>query len=130
MLDNIRFYYNTNNELLEPIGYDNEYISPLKEQGLLGSNKKQGGHYVIDEWNFTNGYWYQYLFADSVFMDAYLKQAQIMSQKSYLDDFFNGIREEAEEKEVFIQKSYSQYSFTKADLIYENQEYIRSLIKK
>jgi len=129
MLDNIRFYYNTNNELIEPIGYDNEYISPLKEQGLLGSNKKQGGHYVIDEWNFTNGYWYQYLFADSVFMDAYLKQAQIMSQKAYLDDFFNEIREEAEEKEVFIQKSYSQYSFNKADLIYENQEYIRSQIE-
>ncbi|HIN40577.1 MAG TPA: hypothetical protein EYM84_09925 [Flavobacteriales bacterium] len=124
-LDNIRFFYNSNTGLIEPIGYDNQLISDINNQGLLGANKTINNHFAIEKWNFTNDYWYQYLFADTVFMKEYIKQLEVMSNIEYLNDFFVETNVEFEHALGLIQKSYPDYMFKGKELIYSNQKYLR-----
>ena len=129
-LDNIRFYFNPNTGLIEPIGYDNQLISDLSGQGLLGANKMINGHRAIDEWNFTNGYWYQHLFADTVFMKAYIQELKDISRKEHMDEFFSQTDDEYSEKLALIQQSYPEYEFTRKEALYQNQLYIRGELEK
>ena len=129
-LDNIRFYYNSDTKLIEPIGYDNQLISKLSTQGLLGANKTANGHHPLAEWNYTNGYWYQYLFADTLFMKAYIKQLALMSQTEYMDEFIGNTDKEFEEKLDLIRQSYPEYEFTGKEVLYANQQYIRTELEK
>jgi len=88
------------------------------------------GHRAIDEWNFTNGYWYQHLFADTVFMKAYIKELKDISRKEHMDEFFSQTDDEYSEKLAFIQQSYPEYEFTRKEALYQNQLYIRGELEK
>lgn len=129
-LANIRFYFNPITSLLEPIAYDQEYIFPIEEfGGLVGEEKRIG---VISPNNsdkvVVDFSWYNRLFSDEQFFETYLKELEIISNKTFLDSFFVQIDEELAKKQAIINSSFPNYTFQGKSILYRNQTYIKHSI--
>lgn len=123
---NIRFYYNPITDLLEPIGYDNQFIQPLSQvNSIIGAGMQ------IDERNERNDkelIWIDNFFKDEMFFKKYIQYLQEFSRKDYLDNFFRETKEEANEKMKILYKSYPWYKFDREQVPYKNQEYITYIL--
>ena len=125
-LDNIRFYYNPITGRLEPITHDNDHLDHLSDHGLLGAQKRVGDIIEFRSyggwWKLTN--WYEAIFKDIVFFQAYIKALEEISHESFLTDFFNRHQMEFSEKQRILLSDYPLLSLDPAPILYENQQYI------
>ena len=113
---NIRFYYNPITSLFEPIGFDNSGIMSISIEKLQAENPEVY-------------YWISLFFKDKIFFEEYVKALEKISDKEYLDTFFNVINEEYDEKLNILHKSFPWYQFGhKKKILYYNQEYIRKAL--
>ncbi len=124
-LYNLKFYYNPITSLLEPIGYDNQYILALKQEGLLGANRKIG---PIDTEAKEAWQWHARLFADREFYNRYISALDSIADREKLDDFFTRIDSEFQNKINILHKSYPWYYFENKAVLYDNISYIRKVL--
>ena len=122
---NIRFYYNPITNKLEPIGY-NAY-SEQRWLGTLGT-----GYNLLWENNFvlfsTAVPQYQNLILKNEdFMSLYMKTLERMSNKAYLDRFFQHIDGDLKEKLSILYRDYPGFVFNKKDY-YTNQKLIYEML--
>jgi len=117
---NIRFYYNPITSRLEPIGYDNQIIETLgSEPGEVNTfslirNRKL---------SLANS-----LFDNQAFMKEYIKALEIVSDKDFLDKFFQETEEEYKDKLSILHKGFPWYQFKFTPTLYKNQEFIRNIL--
>lgn len=120
---NQRFYYNTSTGLLEPIPYDN---MPGKDILFLVANypplRWSNCAYNADNSTFLN-----LLFSDMEFFEKYINHLERVSQKEYLDEFFDNIGDNLEDKLGILYRDYPNIEFNR-EVFYRNQSYIRRFI--
>ena len=114
LLNNIRFYYNPILSKIEPIGFDNQIIKPVRIDKLY-INKK------------LSRFWSD-IFSDENFYKEYIKALNEISKKNKLDDFFNHIEDDLKVRKEYIFKDYPHYKFLNKEILYNNQEYIREIL--
>lgn len=121
---NIRFYYNPITSLLVPIGYDNTFIDDAN------SIEGQGKKIKINDFEAPIRLdWRDTFFEDKVFFKKYIEALTELSEKKYLDKFFNSIHDEYEEKLNIIYSNFPGYTFSKQkQSLYNNQEYIKNIL--
>ena len=96
---NLKFYYNPITTLIEPIIYDNQFINPIENEGLLGNLKsveapiKNNG-----EIQYKNDPFSERLFNDSAFFIAYIHYLNEYTDNNWLSLFFKKNNEEAQIK--------------------------------
>jgi hypothetical protein len=122
----IRFYFNPITGLIEPVPIDNQDIEDVSKKGLIGELVV---HVQSEESiQYKNTPWHNLLFADANFSYAYGAALEEVSDRGWLDRFFESVRNEADEKLSVLYKSYPYYKFRYTKLLYANQDYIRSLM--
>ena len=122
-VDNIRLYYNPITSLIEPIGYDFNLIKSLNQEGMLIERTTIGKDQPFDtEW------WWNNLFNEPEFYQAYIQILEQISNPEFLDNFFEETNSEYEEKLRILHKSYPWYNFKSKEILYANQDYIRGFL--
>jgi hypothetical protein len=126
-LGNLKFYYNPITSLIEPVGYDYNQFFLIKENGhgLLGAQRKLELGSSIDE---LPARFDEALFKDVEFFKAYIAYLEEISEKQFLDNFFNHAREEAKEKLRILHSSYPEYNFHGKSILLKNQKYIKDYL--
>lgn len=112
----VRFYFNPNNDLLEPIGYDghyNEYFFKNKMTYEVSATipLKQ---FVQDVWVDLYKDWYRFLFVspetfDVDFYTSYIHYLKLYSEKEWLIQFFQNNDSEIKKKLAIIQSDPSSF---------------------
>jgi len=113
---NLRFYYNPVTSLLEPIGFDGNAGKPTIH--ILGSNRS---------FNDVPNKFKDIVFSDDKFMQEYVKILEKVCSDSYLDDFFQEVDNEFQEKLKILYKDFPFFHFSKANF-YKNRKIIRSVL--
>lgn len=121
---NIRFYYNPVTSLLEPVGYDSQSIVSITK--ALYGEQKQIQLLSLDEegLNFESTF-----FKDKEFFKRYIKALEEISNKAFLDEFFTSVEEETKDKLAILYKSFPGYKFEAKEILYENQNVIKNVLK-
>lgn len=114
---NIRFYYNPYTSKLEPIGYDNQIIQDLANEGLQIEFLK------YDDLMTTK------IFSNVKFLEFYVKKLKLISQPNFLNDFFIDNDSLIKENLNIIYKDYPQYKYVAKKILYNNQKYIIKRLK-
>ena len=118
-LSNTRFYFNPITNLIEPIG--REWAITTYKYENLQNEMALSVEYLNDSPFFNN------FFSDSTFMKLYINELNILSEKSFLDSFFNKISDEMQSVTNIIYRDNPFYVYPK-EFLYNNQNYIRSKI--
>ena len=144
----IRFYYNPNNGLLEPIGYDahyNEYFFKNKMTYEVSATIPLK-HFVKDVWVDLYKDWYGFLFVDPETFDIdfytnYIYYLKLYSNTNWLNQFLSNNDKEIKERLAVIEsdpKSFNdeifsfgneKFKFSKTQF-YERAKYIRNSFEK
>lgn len=140
-LDNIRFYYNPVTSRLEPIAHDlgawfrmtdrERYPSKTNNSALLGTERPLGvdiAYRSPDNWKLIP--WFDALFKDPEFYRAYMAALERVTQRKFLDDFFEEYGQELEDNRSFLHRDYPLFRFTPEEILYENQEYVRNTLQE
>jgi hypothetical protein len=120
-IDNLKFYYNPITSLLEPIGRDNQNFMDIRGSGLIGEERKIGETIEITHWE-------DLVFNDEIFYTKYVEKLNKISKKEFLDDYFNTINEQLDEKSKILHSSFPWYNFDLFNVLYENQKYIQDFL--
>ena len=123
---NIRFYYNPVSKLIEPIGYDQNIISYKKSDSFGFQNPIFGSCYKTNSKADSLSF-YHLVFSDSCFYKTYLRKVNLVSSKSFLEDFLSVKKSELDSKLNILRKdlNYSNYEFSKEiDILINNASYI------
>jgi hypothetical protein len=128
---NIRFYYNPITSRLEPIGYDNTFV--MEASSIEGQSKKiQQGYPEIANNYFDyakQSKWHSTFFLDKEFFIKYIMTLEQISEKKFLDDFFNLTKEEYDKALSILYKNYPGYSFEQQkSILYKNQVVIKNIL--
>ncbi len=128
---NIRFYYNPITSLLEPIGYDNTFIS--EANSIEGQSKKIENAYSkipANDFDYTkHSNWHSTFFLDKDFFRAYIAMLEKISQKEFLDGFFEKTNQEYKKTLHILYKNFPGYSFDQQkSILYKNQEFINNIL--
>lgn len=118
-LHNILFYYNPVTAKIEPIARDTQMLKAL--DGLISSG------YGVGDSEPQNS-WYASVFNDEVFYREYVAWLEIISEPSYLDDFFLRHKVEADKNMDFLYRSFPFYQFIWKPVLYENQKKIKQYL--
>ena len=108
--NNMRFYYNSNTKLLEPIAYDSNCGF---NNVLIPSNRN-----VLMEELFLN---------DSIFYYIYLKELHRVSKDEYLNSFFKSIEPELKKNINLLQSEFKEFSFDK-EFFYKKSKIIKNAL--
>lgn len=103
---NQRFYYNPVSGKLEPIGFDGfstDALASLPEAPFIASNAS---------FLATQKKWHEWLFMDKDFLEKYLYYLEKFSSEEYLQKFLTHIDLKLNQRLLYIQKSYKDYSFS------------------
>lgn len=128
-LDNMKFYYNPESKLIEPIPYDNQNIHDVSKQLLLGFHKQLGTDIVSQEnrrWGHCK--WYEYVFKDPVFYNDYITALVKISGKQFISDFNMKIEKELEVHTYALSIYYPNYKNSIDSILGLNQFYIKSAL--
>ena len=128
--NNLRFYMNPINGLIEPVPYDQHLIQKTSIKGLIGERNKhykQSSLYKDSSGEFL---YISKLFKDKDFSREYLKALNNFSKKSWLDNFFKSTEKDAEKNIRMLEKSYLINDFSNKQELYNNQEYIRNKLRE
>jgi hypothetical protein len=117
-LNNTRFYFNPITNLIEPIGREwnmtsYKYKDHQDEMAL-------SVEYLKDSIPFYNRF-----FSDTSFTKLYINELNILSQKTFLDSFFDEISEQMRTLTSKIYRDNPFYVYPK-EFLYNNQIYIQS----
>lgn len=113
----VKYYYNTSSNLIEPIAY--ESFSAHEIDKISGSYQFYNPDSAIT--------FHNYLFSDKIFFLEYIKALQRISESSYLDEFLLSIDEELKKKLSIIYSEFPYKDFT-TDVYYINQRKIKEII--
>lgn len=120
---NARFYFNPVTNLIEPIGREWD-MSMYKYKSYLQNNIALSIEHLKE---FNHYPYYKKFFADQRFMNLYLHELGVLSDKAFLDNFLEEISEEMEEMTSFIYKDNPFYVYP-IEFLYNNQIFIRNKI--
>ena len=125
-LDNMKFYFNPESELLEPIPYDNQKIQDASIQEILGFYKQIGKNILPQEINrWKHCKWYELVFKDSVFYKAYVNALTDISKTKFLDSFFEKNNRAYINKINTLKHYYPQFNENIKKVLYSNQDYVK-----
>lgn len=122
-LRNIQFYFNPITNLIEPIGHDNAFPNAdvLNTTGLIGNYKN------IDNFPVENKEeWVAELFKDEKFVAAYYKTLNEISDKNYLDNFWDQYQNEVDVHQKILYKSYPTRRFREKNTLEKNRIFIKN----
>ena len=146
---NLRFYFNPSTALIEPIGYDQHYFFPAQYSGLFNVTS----NIDFSDNNTTN--LFNKFINNKIFYGSYIENLEKISEKKYLDVFFNEINTKLKKKIKIIYKSepyfefrsnyqypfwqWHNHQYVKSPygiflprdkfILYENQKYIKNYLK-
>ena len=107
---NLRFYYNPITSKLMPIGFDGDAATPLDGKSL--KNIAIAGHPLLE---------------DADFAEKFVVHLERLSQKKYLDSFFEDNKNELDKHLRVLYKEFPFMAFKKK-VFYENQEEIQKFL--
>jgi len=124
---NMRFYYNPITNLIEPIGYDNGTIIDLYKWGhSKGENRTIEPIIPIKDRNTS---FISTIFEDKETFQKYVQALEKISNKKWLDDFFQKNDDEIKAKLKLIHQENPNYNFQKdKETLYKNQKLIKKLL--
>jgi len=132
-LKDVKFYYNPITSLIEPIGYDNSDFVRLDKLGLMGAGRgiRTDSTFVAKHYRYASD-WYRYLFSDKTFYKAYIQKLEELSDKEWLDQFFEEVDSAFQEKLAILHTEHPWYNydgvFEDPQILYYNQEYIKRFL--
>ncbi len=137
---NIRYYLNPITGLIEPIPFDNQYVGQISKIGLIGENINQALHlgtsrpydYLensINKTGFRTSKIISLMFSDYEFIQSYGSALQLVSDSSWLTNFFANTDKSALEEISLLRRNNPFYQYEHKNLLFENQNYIRSIIR-
>lgn len=115
----IKYYYNPETNLLEPVAYESFSVNPT--YSLTGSSK-----FSADRSEYITN-WHEALFSDPEFFREYIKQVNKLISKKWLDGFFKGIKKEMDHKLAILYNEFYTKEFN-LDQYYKNQENIKHIL--
>lgn len=118
--ENLRFYYNPVDSLLEPVGFDGNAGMFSEKKVLLGAQ--------YHELNKGDQSFYSLLFEDPLFFEAYLSEVERISRPEFLNAFFVKIAAELEEKRAILDKEFYYIHFS-AKIYHQQREKIRKTLQ-
>jgi hypothetical protein len=118
---NIRFYYNPITSILEPIGFDSQFIVDLSVELMEGEDTERS------DWNPKA--WIAMLLDDPAFFAEYIRCLVRITQPRYLENFLASIQPEMEQKLHVLYQDYPWYTFDKVGILYGNRRYIQRKLK-
>tara|TARA_Y100000310_G_C20688479_1_gene820665 strand:- start:1011 stop:3782 length:2772 start_codon:yes stop_codon:yes gene_type:complete len=121
---NIRLYYNPITSKIEPIGFDGQAGTENSE--ILIKYIPRCLEFIKGECGEKKNY-YELLFSDPIFFEKYVEELERVSEKEYLDNLFEEIDKNLDEKIKIIYKDEPYYQFSN-EIYYSNQEFIRELL--
>ena len=113
-ITNIRFYYNPISSRIEPIAHDQTVVYNLayiEGEGLKMNSDRLDG-------------WIPQIYSDPVFFARYLQVLEEISDKQFLDDFFEKIAADFEKNTAILRLIKPTYQFPK-EVLYRNQKVIK-----
>jgi len=122
---NLHFYFNSEKQLIEPIGreWNLEDFAEIQEISIDMINNPD----IIED-NPLDYWLHKKIFTDELFLNEYYKALVKISNPTYLDEFFNTISEEMELNLSILYKDYPFYSFNKP-ILYWNQKIIQKKLE-
>lgn len=133
---NIRFFFNSETFLLEPVGFDagpnisykvsfwrdvlSEYFPPCLDNSHKDFDIDSGCTINSDSF-------FESLFSDSLFFQKYVAELERVSQKEYLDELFAALDEKLNDKLDVLYRDFPFYHFSRK-VYYENQEAVREIL--
>lgn len=113
--DNVKLYLNPLTSLIEPVGYDNQLILKIKNQGLLGEKKGIGKLLPLNnptqEDSHTKALQYGLLFKDKKFYNTYMQELHALIKNNRIDSIVDNLESAIDKRIALIQESDSAYSF-------------------
>jgi hypothetical protein len=127
---NMGLYYNPETNLIEPVGYDEGEVYPIKR--IIGDKKTkvpgQSPELTYGYAPHCRQFWFDAFFEDTVFYIAYVNELKKVSQKEFLDSFFLSIDSAYNKNLLAIHKTYPGYRFEDRQTLFDNQEFIRKAL--
>ena len=119
---NVRFYYNPDTTLLEPIGFDGD-----AGRACLGLCGTLEGNYVgADVEPPLELYWAR-LFSDPVFFRAYMRELERVAQPAFVEELFQQLRPGLEAALGILRKEFTDCALDE-EMLWRNQRYIASVL--
>jgi hypothetical protein len=116
----IKYYYNPLTKLLEPVAYESFSEFPSRE--ITGAYK-----YLAVDSSATFNDWHTMIFSDEVFFAEYVAQLQRVSEKKYLDGFFEKNQQGLKKNLSILNKEFYFKKFETA-AYYGNQAMIKKIL--
>jgi hypothetical protein len=112
----VKFYYNSDTKLIEPVGY--ESFSVRKTESIAGQQIQEG-------YNKLQLNYHVQLFSDPIFFEAYIQNLERIADENYISDFKKIIQKELNEKIGLIahEWAYRKFNF---EGYFENIRLIRN----
>jgi len=123
--ENIRYYFNPVTGLVEPIVREFE--------NLNRSNPEDLKIFLDKPVPYTVHYWHrrepiiQLITNNYDFQRYYIREAQLISQKEFLDEFFENISDDLDSMQRKMYRSWPFYKFP-SDILYANQKKMREVL--
>lgn len=118
---NLRFYYNPEEGKLEPIGYDG-YTDGFYDAGMRPISGLITPDQITNE--ILDHRFYNQIFTDPVFVEAYQKYLSLYSSENYLKNFYEDINDQLEDYLTLLQTDYSYLRYD-ASVIFNSAAAIR-----
>lgn len=111
----VKFFYNSESEKIEPVGYESFSVRPTESIA---------GQRIPSEYDELEFDYHNMLFSDPVFFAAYIQELERICDEKYLNDFMKKIQKELDEKLGILAHEfpYRKFSF---DGYFNNIELIR-----
>ncbi|UKN02851.1 CotH kinase family protein [Paracrocinitomix mangrovi] len=111
----VKFYYNNETELIEPVGY--ESFSVRKSERIAGQR-------LPDDYGKVDEDYHNQLFSDPVFFKAYIKALERICDEAYFNEFIASISTQFDQKMGILSKEFAYRKFP-FDPYFENIDLIR-----
>ena len=124
-LHNVKFYYDPETSLFEPIANDVLIRSIRYSESTLKLLSREKNIANQTPFQLT---WERFLFLDTLFCRSYIEALNEISDVNYLDVFFEQKAEKAKLKHLILNKHYPFYLFKEHETFYYNQSRIKEIL--
>ena len=127
---NMGLYFNPVTNLIEPVGYDEGEIYPVR--AIEGEGKEVMPGISNQKSPCSNPaekqLWYDTFFEDTVFFKCYIQTLALISKKEFLDSFFVAVDSAYQRDVKLIYKTFPGYRFEGKKILYDNQNRIERIL--
>ena len=113
----VKYYYNPDSRLLEPVAY---------ESFSIRETKTLSGSFKYDQWQDKAPSFHALLFSDKDFFEAYMKSVKRLSKKKFMDNQLAKHKSRLERKYAILNLQYAYKSWNTAPY-YGNQKRMQAL---